>query len=992
MKKIVLLSSIFFCYLNFSYSQLDPSFGNKGIVKTDMGSHFDNGSAARQVLLTPNGSLYVILDATFISKRFPDGSIDSSYGLDGYSRSAPLTDAYAALQPDGKIVIVGSEGNNSFGVARINTNGMPDSTFGNNGMQSTAFEGNSFARSVAIQSDGKIVVAGSTNSNEDTYFAVVRYNTDGSPDNTFNGSGQVITNFGFKFPPDIPDEIDYANSVAIQADGKIVVGGYVYTGDYSDYALSRYKTDGTLDSTFDDDGIQITDIGSFNDLGYSLTIQSDGKILLGGYSSSDGSNNHFAVVRYNIDGSLDNSFNGNGKQTADLGSDILIGNSVALQSNGKIVIAGYTLNGSYNDFAIARFNTNGSPDNTFDNDGMLTTDFASSDDYAGSVAIQSDDKIVVAGYVYTYSSSGNFSQFALTRYNEDGSLDNSFDSDGKLEGDYKQGYTEFNANAIQTDGKMVTAGFTWNGSNYDFAMARFNINGKPDSTFSEDGKQIIDFGSNDEATSLIIQPDGKIVIAGNSNNQFALARYNTDGSPDNTFSGGKLTISMGFADVCQSVALQNDGKIVMAGYTFKDSNYDSAYFAIARFNNNGTPDNTFDQDGKQFTDFGFFKNYASSVAIQKDGKIIVAGRTFVDNYDNFCLARYNSDGSLDTTFSHDGKQNNVFGTDDYFGQSIAIQNDGKIVLAGYSETPDGSSSSFAAARYKTNGDLDSTFGNNGFQSTYLGPHFNFGLSVAINNDGKIAVGGTNNNYAIVLYKDDGTPDNTFGSNGIVTTNIGIAGSRIQGLAFAEDKLYAAGYGQFPGTLGVVARYLFAQGGPVPVSLIDFKAVLQNKSIMLQWEIATEKNLNSFVIERSADGNRFLPINRVVALGAGTFARNYSIIDKQPLEGINFYRLKMVDVDGKFTYSNIVAVKINSDKKLQIFPNPAKEILFVEANGNNKNATFEIIDAVGRKLKKIQILLNGKTSFSVDISNLPKGIYNLILFKDQKTEIQKFIKE
>ena len=123
---------------------------------------------------------------------------------------------------------------------------------------------------------------------------------------------------------------------------------------------------------------------------------------MAGYTSV-GSNNHFAVVRYNINGSPDSSFNGNGKQTANLGSDMQIGNSVAIQSNGKIVVAGYTLNGTYNDFAIARFNTNGSPDNTFDNDGILTTDFTSSDDYAGSVAIQSDDKIVVAGYSYIYS-------------------------------------------------------------------------------------------------------------------------------------------------------------------------------------------------------------------------------------------------------------------------------------------------------------------------------------------------------------------------------------------------------------------------------------------------------------------------------------------------------------------------------------------------------------------------------------------------------------
>ena len=180
---------------------------------------------------------------------------------------------------------------------------------------------------------------------------------------------------------------------------------------------------------------------------------------------------------------------------------------------------------------VARFNTNGSLDNTFDNDGILTTDFTSSDDYAGSVAIQSDDKIVVAGYSYIYSPGLTVQHLAVSRYNPDGSLDNSFADNGKLEGISKQGHTKFNATAIQTDGKIVAAGLTWNGSNYDFAVARYNTNGSPDSTFSNDGKQITDFGATDEAVSVVIQPDGKIVVAGNSKTQFAIARYNTRRKP-----------------------------------------------------------------------------------------------------------------------------------------------------------------------------------------------------------------------------------------------------------------------------------------------------------------------------------------------------------------------------------------------------------------------------------------------------------------------------
>jgi uncharacterized delta-60 repeat protein len=850
---------------------------------------------------------------------------------------------------------------------------------------------------VAIQSDGKIVVAGTEDINGDTYFVVARYNSDGSPDITFKGRGLVTTDFGFKIPPGFgeTDSVaihnQYATSVGIQTNGKIVVGGYASNGSDFDFAIARYNINGNLDNTFGNNGKQTTKIGPFDDFGYSLAIQNDGKIVLAGYTS-DGPNNHFAVVRYNMNGSPDSTFNGDGKQTADLGSDMQIGNSVAIQSNGKIVIAGYTLGETNNnDFAVARFNTDGSPDNTFDNDGILTTDFTSSDDYAGSVAIQNDDKIVVAGYSNIYSPV-SVEHMAVSRYNQDGSLDNSFADSGKLEEVSKQGYTVFNTAAIQADGKIVAAGLTWDGSNYDFAVARYNIDGSTDSTFNNNGKLVTDFGARDEAVSIAIQPDGKIVVAGNSDTQFAIARYNTDGGLDNTFSGdGKLLVSLGFADACTSVALQSDGKIVAAGYSYIDDNYDSSEFAIARFNPDGTPDNTFNGTGKQLTTFGDYTDFASSLAIQKDGKIVVAGRSYLNNSDNFSLARYNIDGSPDTTFSHDGRQNNTFGLDDYFAESLAIQNDGKIVVAGFSETPSGNSSAFAVARYETNGDLDNTFNNNGFQNTLVGSHFNFGKSVAIGNNGGIAVGGTNDNYAIVLYKNDGTPDTAFGEDGIQTTYIGIGTSLIQSLAFEGNKLYAAGNGQFPGTLGVVARYLLAESGTLPVSLLDFTAVLQNKSVLLKWKIATAKNLTGFVIERGGDGNRFLPINSLTATGVSTVTRDYSIIDKQPLQDINFYRLKMIDIDGKFTYSNIVAVKITLDNKLHIFPNPATKILFVEANGNNENATIQIVDAGGRKLKEMKVFLNGETSFSVYISNLPKGIYNLIVHKKEKTEVQRFIK-
>lgn len=998
MKKNFLLAITLFYSLQFAYSQsghLDPSFGNKGIVKTNMGSASDYQSSAKQVLIKSDGSIYILLD-DFISKRLPGGSIDSSYGFDGYSRFVSLDNAYAALQADGKILIVGKDANNIMGIARLNSNGFPDSAFGTNGMQTpplaTPFE----PTSIAIQSDEKIVVAGITKDENDyTYFSVIRLNTDGNFDNTFNGNGQVITDFEFKLPPERAGEDSaefhnsYANSIAIHTNGKIIAGGSAYNGMDFDFAVARYNTDGSPDSTFDNDGRQTTKVGSNDDVGYALAIQSDGKIVLAGLADF-GSNDRFAVVRYSVNGSPDNAFSGDGKQTVNIISNMLPGNSVAIQ-NGKIVVAGYTSNGNDNDFSVIRFNSNGSLDNSFDNDGKLTTDFNSSEDNAGSIAVQSDNKIVVAGVSET-----TLPHFALTRYNVNGSLDNTFDNDGKLEGDYKQGNTIFNSAAVQTDGKLVAAGQAWNGSNFDFAIARYKINGSPDSTFGQNGQLLTDFdGKDNYAYSVAIQTDGKILVAGNNDNinsKFAVARYNTDGTPDNTFSeDGKFIIPMGFADILNSVALQSDGKILLSGYTFTNDNYDSVDFALARLNINGTPDSTFSEDGKQLTDFNASLDFASAVAVQSDDKIIVSGRSVLNKINNFSLARYNTDGSLDTSFSHDGKQNNVFGPDGYFGTCLAIQTDNNILVGGFSETSSGSSSAFAVARYTTNGELDNTFSDDGFQSTSLGSGLNIGRSIAVNTDGRIAIGGTNDNYAIVMYNGDGSYNNNFSNDGIEITNIGVRGSSIQSLTFSDNRLYATGNGEFPGTLGVVARYIVPEGGPLPVSMMDFKAVLQNNAVILQWKIATEKNLSRFVIERSADGNSFLPINNISA-GVSTSVKNYSATDEQPLKNINFYRLKIFDDDGKFTYSNIVAVKISGNNKLHLFPNPTKDILFVQADGQQENATIQIVDATGRKIKEFKVGLNNNTSFSINVNFMPKGIYNLVLRKKEKTEVRTFIKK
>jgi len=994
MKRIILLCVIFlFCLkTNAQSGELDLSFGVKGIVKTDFGFiyDYDYNTTGRQILLQPDGSMYILIEAgtpsnhqSYIGKRLSDGSLDVSYGNNGYSNPVYIADAVAAQQADGKIVVSGVQGG-SYTIARINTDGSLDNLFDGDGLQTVEFP----PTAVAVQSDGKIIVAGFIANENDNDFALARYNNNGSLDNTFDGDGKQTTDFGGD---------DKAVSITLQTDNKIIVAGQTFQPG-ADFAIARYNNDGSPDNDFSDDGKQITDLNSSEDIAESVITQSDGKIIIGGYALIGGSN-QFAVVRYNIDGTPDNTFDGDGKQITDFATECLA-TSVSIQDE-KILLAGYAFTDGNADFALARFNTDGSLDNSFGNNGKQITDFAGND-HANSVAVKSDGKILVSG------GDDDGAHFALARYTPNGILDNTFDGDGKLTDrlHLNQGSTYYTSTAVQNDGKILAAGYTWNGNNYDFAIARYNTNGNLDNSFSGDGKQTTDFNAGDDyAYSLAIQTDGKIVVAGVADSNFALARYNADGTPDNSFSGdGKQITDFGFDDNASSVIIQADKKIVVAGWSVNGIDFDTqepiADFALARYNANGTSDSSFSDDGKTTTNFGFDEK-AKSVAMQSDNKILVAGtqqsHALGELSSQFALARYNINGSLDNSFSGDGKQLTIINENqNASANSIAVQSDGKIVAGGNTGFGSEASTDFALARYNTNGNLDNTFGEaaTGIQTTYFGDVYKFSNPIAIQGDGKIILaGGANGNFTLARYNSDGTSDNTFSDNGIEITPASVGDDRIEGIVISNDQIYAAGYGEYPGSLGVVARYLLAAGGPTPVRFVDLTAALKNKTAVLQWQTATEQNLSHFIIERSADAHNFSTIGTVKASGNSTSVKTYSITDQQPLQGINFYRLKMVDADGKFMYSKTVAVKIDDNNiTLLVFPNPAKDILLVQASGIRENATIQIINAAGRKLKESKIRSNGNTSLSFDISSLPPGLYNLIFNKKGKAWVRKFIKE
>jgi uncharacterized delta-60 repeat protein/uncharacterized repeat protein (TIGR01451 family) len=408
--------------------------------------------------------------------------------------------------------------------------GALDPTFGTGGEVTTDFGGSDTVRAVAVQTDGKIVAAGLSGAGD---FALARYNVDGSLDSTFGSGGKVTTDFG---------GFDAAFGLVVQPDGRIVAAGQ---GGGGNFALARYNADGSLDPTFGSGGKVTTAIGG----ALGVALQPDGKIVAvgGGGPASD-----FVAARYNPDGTLDTSFGSGGVVTTDLGP-FEAATAVVIQADGKIVATGSTSSGN---FALVRYNADGSLDASFGSGGIVTTNFGFSSSFGGALVIQADGKIVAAGRGGT--------DFLVVRFNGDGSLDTTFGSGGVVTTDF--GGVLFDAAfgvALQSNGKIVAAGSAFNGfsSSADFALARYNADGSLDASFGSGGKVTTDFGGFDVANAVGLQTDGKIVAAGTggSGSDFALARYLGDavgadlsitksGAPNPVVSGNQLTYTLTVTD------------------------------------------------------------------------------------------------------------------------------------------------------------------------------------------------------------------------------------------------------------------------------------------------------------------------------------------------------------------------------------------------------------------------------------------------------------
>ena len=447
----------------------------------------------------------------------------------------------------------------------------------------------------------------------------------------------------------------------------------------------------------------------------AMALQPDGKMVLAGYC--DGLNSQdFCVARINGDGSLDTTFigplgNGGGKVVLDVGGNTDSASAVAIQPDGKIILAGSCYNGANTDFCIVRLNPNGSLDATFGGpggggNGMFLLPIGLSNDYATAMALQPNGKIVLVGNCIVNSQS----DFCAAQLNPDGSFDTSFVGStgtgaGKIAFPMGLSHDYATAVALQPDGMIVIAGYCVSAMvDFDFCVTRLDSAGVFDVTFdgpggSSNGKFLLPISSsNDILSALLIQPDGKIVLAGSclvgvANNDFCAARLLPDGSFDATFDGptgagnGRilLPITLNKADTATAMAIQPDGKILIAGYCDGGG---IQYFCVTRLHIDGTLDVSFDGpsgvgDGKFLIPLG---GVSTAMALQPDGKIVLAGACNNGNTSHFCVARLYGGpfGYKNCTMDIDGDGKVLPTTDGLLLTRISLGITGNAALAGAS--------------------------------------------------------------------------------------------------------------------------------------------------------------------------------------------------------------------------------------------------------------------------------------------------------------------
>ena len=828
--------------------------------------------------------------------------LDLTFGTGGTSvlSAAPDDDQSHALaiQPDARIVLAGhaqGAANEEFMIARCLTNGWPDTGFGINGFVVTPVgSGNARAQAVAVQPDGKIVVAGWSRNGATDDFTVLRFFDDGVLDGTFDGDGRVLTGFGAGD--------DRAQAVAIQSDGKIVVAGFARMGTTRDFAVARYLANGQPDTTFDGDGRATFGTTASEDNAMAVALTGTGRIVLGGYAHDNGSGvDRFVIARLTAGGALDTTFNTTGVVTPAIGTSQDRCHAIAVQSDNKIVAAGYSQSGSQTAIALVRCGTTGALDNTFDGDGIVTTTLGTGSAAANAIAIQSDGKIVVAG-----NATGTTADIGVVRYLANGALDPGFSGAGRAVVPVGTGSDFGDAVAVQADGRIVAAGSTYHGTAYDTALVRLLGEPVPEIAVEKAGQELTDgdavsfpdraLNAAPGVVSFTIRNAGSatlqnlaVSVVGSHAGEFTatqpsvtslapgattsftvsfqpltegtrtaavrIASNDASESPfDLTVRGtglpplqlwGNSTLPQAMVGAAYDFTLSATGGTPPYTWALPSAGSMPPGLAVSAAGLiTGTPttagthqftltltdsaanqvpvslqlkvipaivgnqlDASFGTGGKVLTPIGAAADSAHAVAVQPDGKIVVGGRADMGAYEHFVLARYQPDGQLDPSFGTGGIVTTAMVVHNSKGRCLALQPDGRILLAG--EVDGSGAADFGVARYLANGSPDTSFGTGGRVIVSIADSNDYPKDIFVQSDGKIVVAGAANvDFGVIRLTPAGALDTTFGTGGKVMTDINGNDYAEAGALQADGKIIVAGRGTGTGGVDfILARYL-----------------------------------------------------------------------------------------------------------------------------------------------------------------------------------------
>ena len=705
---------------------LDPTFSGDGVaVQANAG--FDRDG--RDIAKAPNGKFVTIENETVtdpdnyssftrIARYNANGTRDTTFGSGGVATVNGAT--HVAVRGDGKVLV----GGNAF-VVRLNANGSRDTSFSGDGRADLPSD--FVLRGLAAAPGDKVVGAfhGSGDLRR-VQFEAFRLNANGSPDTTFSGDGFAAIRYSTNVN-DVADEED----VVVRADGRVVVVGSVYNRDNEFYvagrfAVAQFTAGGTGDHTFGSGGLVLTEFaGGAEAFAESAALAPGGKLVVGGVAYA-GDAQRVALARYNANGSRDATFSGDGMHTLDVGlrpdpADVVV------QGDGKILVAGDSIFDGYEyssnrEFFAARLTSGGGLDATWDGDGLAVTDFFRDRDEAYAAALDSSGRLLVVGEIRVDQSS--LVNRGVARYTTAGRLDTTFSGDGRIGDDFPQTFRDGAANVVQPDGKVIVAG-SWigagkpNGFKRDFYLTRYNANGSLDSTFGSGGRVWTDFGGRyDGATNLLLLPDGKIVAVG------------------------------------QSVSGSNPGE--------------PANVAVARYNPNGSLDTSFDGDGKLLRDLGGY-DYAADLARDASGDLLVSAMSVTSTSRQSVLMRLNPNGSLDPGLDGNGLLYHDYGTE------MALQQDGKIVLATKEQNDQFIDGGTVVTRLHPSGLLDTSFDCDGRTPVIgLGPEDDLtpvdlrvtaGGKILVLADASIDSRASYSAVSLIRLDGDGSFDETFGGGG-----------------------------------------------------------------------------------------------------------------------------------------------------------------------------------------------------------------------------------